>query len=168
MTPEQNVHDDFLEFLKALNDHQVEYLVIGGHAVGFHGRPRDTGDMDIVIKPTAENAERVVKAVAAFGAGNIGYTKEDYLSGDFIQFGVAPVRIDVTTAFAGVDQAKLWQDAVQGSLGGIPVKFPSKECLLENKRQAGRDKDLRDVDALDAEPKKKQQQSKDKGRGFKP
>ena len=54
MTPEQNVHDDFLEFLKALNDHQVEYLVIGGHAVGFHGRPRDTGDMDIVIKPTAE------------------------------------------------------------------------------------------------------------------
>ncbi|MBI5245193.1 MAG: hypothetical protein HY922_16140 [Elusimicrobia bacterium] len=150
MTPEQNVHDDFLDFLKAFNDHQVEYLVIGGHAVGFHGRPRDTGDMDILIKPTAENAERVVKAVTAFGAGDIGYTKEDYLSGDFIQFGVAPVRIDVTATFAGVGQAELWRDAVQGSLGGVPVKFPSKESLLENKRHAGRDKDLRDVEALNA------------------
>jgi hypothetical protein len=168
MTPEQNVHDDFLDFLKILNDHQVEYLVIGGHAVGFHGRPRDTGDMDIVIKPTPENAARVVKAVAAFGAGGIGYTKEDYLSGDFIQFGVAPVRIDITAAFAGVDQAELWRDAVQGSLGGVPVKFPSKDCLLENKRQAGRDKDLRDVEALDAGRTKKLPRSKDKDRGSKP
>ncbi|MFI5363181.1 MAG: hypothetical protein ACHQ49_14540 [Elusimicrobiota bacterium] len=160
MTPERNVHDDFRDFLTALNARRVEYLVIGGHAVGFHGRPRDTGDMDIVIKPTRENALRVVEAVAAFGAGGIGYTAEDYLSGDFIQFGVVPVRIDITTAFAGVEQAELWRDAVEGSLGGVPVKFPSKECLLKNKRHAGRDKDLRDVAALEAErPKKRPSQS---------
>ncbi len=155
MTPERNIHDDFVDFLKILNDHKVEYMVIGGHAVGFHGRPRHTGDMDIVIKPTSENAERLVKAVKAFGAGQFGYTKDDYLSGDFIQFGVVPVRIDVTSAFAGVDQGVLWHDAVDGTLGGIPVKFPSKECLLANKREAGREKDLRDVEALEADGAKK-------------
>ncbi|NNN06769.1 MAG: hypothetical protein HKL90_12790 [Elusimicrobia bacterium] len=106
MTTEGNVNADFVDFLKALNAHGVEYLVIGGHAVSFHGRPRHTGDMDIVIKPTAENAERVVKAVDAFGAGQLGYTKDDYLSGDFIQFGVVPVRINITTTFDGVDRDK--------------------------------------------------------------
>jgi len=147
--PEQNIHSDFADFLRALNEHQVEYLVIGGHAVGFHGHPRNTGDMDILIRPTEENAERLVRAVAAFGSGDLGYTKKDYLSGDFIQFGVAPVRIDVTTLFEGAPQDKLWKDAVEGRLGGVPVKFPSKECLLANKRQTGRDKDLRDVEMLD-------------------
>ena len=149
MMPEQDIHDDFVAFLKVLNEKQVEYMVVGGHAVGFHGRPRDTGDIDIVIKPTKENAARLVQAVSAFGAGGLGYTENDYLSGDFIQFGVAPVRIDVTTLFDGVAQEKLWREAVIGSLAGIPVKFPSKECLLANKRAAGRAKDLRDVESLD-------------------
>ena len=147
--PEQDIHDDFVAFLKVLNEHQVEYMVIGGHAVGFHGRPRDTGDIDIVIKPTKENATRLVRAVSEFGIGGLGYTEDDYLSGDFIQFGVAPVRIDVTTLFQGVSQEKLWGQAVEGRLGGVPVKFPSKECLLANKRATGRAKDLRDVEALD-------------------
>ncbi len=147
--PEQEIHDDFVAFLKVLNEHQVEYLVIGGHAVGFHGRPRDTGDIDIVIKPTKENAARLVRAVSAFGAGGLGYTEDDYLSGDFIQFGVAPVRIDVTILFEGVSQDKLWGDAVEGRLGNVPVKFPSKECLIANKRATGRAKDLRDAESLD-------------------
>ncbi len=150
MTIEPNVNADFIDFLNALNAHGVEYLVIGGHAVSFHGRPRHTGDMDIVIKPTANNAERVVKAVEAFGAGRLGYTKEDYLSGDFIQFGVVPVRIDVTTTFDGVDQDKLWSGAIAGTLGGVPVKFPSREALIANKRRAGREKDLSDVRALES------------------
>lgn len=149
--PKPEIPDDFAVFLKLLNDHQVEYLVIGGHAVGFHGRPRDTGDIDIVIKPTRKNAERLVRAVRAFGAGGLGYTEDDYLSGDFIQFGVAPVRIDITTLFEGVPPEKLWSEAVDGRLGGVPVKFPSKECLLANKRAAGRPKDLRDVESLDPE-----------------
>lgn len=149
--PEPDIHDDFVDFLKALNEHEVEYLVVGGHAVGFHGRPRDTGDIDIVIKPTQENAARLVATVRSFGAGGLGYTEADYLSGDFIQFGVAPVRIDVTIRFEGADPDKLWKDAVSGLLGGVPVKFPSKECLLANKRAAGRPKDLRDAEALDPE-----------------
>ncbi|MEK7859278.1 MAG: hypothetical protein AAB320_09080 [Elusimicrobiota bacterium] len=147
--PEQNIHDDFVSFLKALNEHRVEFMVIGGHAVGFHGRPRDTGDIDIVIKPTKENAAKLVRAVSAFGAGGLGYTEDDYLSGDFIQFGVVPVRIDVTTLFEGVSQEKLWREAVSGRLADVPVKFPSKECLLANKRSTGRPKDLRDVESLD-------------------
>ncbi|MBI5883423.1 MAG: hypothetical protein HZB91_10010 [Elusimicrobia bacterium] len=149
--PEQDIHDDFIAFLKILNEHQVEYLVIGGHAVAFHGRPRDTGDIDIMIKPTKANAGRLVRAVSAFGAGGLGYAEDDYLSGDFIQFGVAPVRIDVTTLFEGVPPERLWGEAVAGRLGGVPVKFPSKECLLANKRATGRPKDLRDAESLDPE-----------------
>ena len=148
------IHDDFVAVLKTLNKHKVEYLVVGGHAVGYHGRPRDTGDIDIVIKSTKENAGRLVHAVGAFGAGALGYTEDDYLSGDFIQFGVAPVRIDVTTLFEGVSRQRLWREAVTGKLGGVPVKFPSKECLLANKRAAGRPKDLRDVESLDPRPEK--------------
>jgi predicted nucleotidyltransferase len=166
MPPENSVQPDFVEFLKVLNEQKVEFVVIGGHAVGFHGHPRNTGDMDIVIRPTEENAARVVKAVAAFGAGELGYTKEDYLSGDFIQFGVVPVRIDVTTLFEGIDQQKLWNDAVEGTLGGVPVKFPSKECLLANKRSAGREKDLNDVKVLEATQVKTPESKKAKGHGF--
>jgi hypothetical protein len=149
--PETDIPDDFVAFLAILNDHQVEYLVIGGYAVGFHGRPRDTGDIDIVIKPTKENASRLVRAVSAFGAGGLGYAEDDYLSGDFIQFGVAPVRIDVTALFEGVSQEKLWGEAVAGRLGGVLVKFPSRECLLANKRATGRAKDIRDAESLDPE-----------------
>lgn len=149
--PRSGIPDDFLDFLRILNEHSVEFLVIGGHAVAFHGYPRLTGDMDILIRPTPENAERVVRAVSAFGAGSFGYTAQDYLSGSFIQFGVAPVRIDVTSLFTGAPQEKLWRESVPGELGGVPVLFPSKECLLLNKRAAGRPKDLRDAEALDPE-----------------
>ncbi|MBI5240660.1 MAG: hypothetical protein HY926_09320 [Elusimicrobia bacterium] len=147
--PERDIHDDFTDFLGLLNEHAVEYLVIGGHAVGFHGWPRDTGDMDIWVKPTRDNAGRLVRAVAAFGAGGLGYTEDDYLSGDFIQFGVAPVRIDLTALFEGVSPERLWREAVAGRLGGVPVRFPSKACLLANKRAAGRNKDMRDLEMLD-------------------
>jgi len=96
-----------------------------------------------------EKAMRLVRAVNAFGAGGLGYTEDDYLSGDFLQFGVAPVRIEVTTLFEGVAQDKLWGESVEGRLGGVSVKFPSLECLLANKRATGRPKDLRDAESLD-------------------
>lgn len=146
---ERKVPGDFVDFLATLNKHGVEFLVIGGYAVYFHGHPRDTGDIDIVLKPSLENARKLVAAVAAFGAGSLGYTAEDYLSKDFIQIGVSPVRIDITSAFDGVGAEKLWSERVEGSIGGVAVGFPSKECLLLNKRAAGRPKDRRDVEALE-------------------
>lgn len=149
---ERNVPGDFVDFLEKLNAHGVEFLVVGGYAVYFHGHPRDTGDIDVVIRPSAENAGRLVAAVAAFGAGGLGYTAEDYLSKDFIQIGVSPVRIDITAAFDGVPEGRLWSEAVEGRIGGVPVRFPSKDCLLLNKRAAGRPKDLRDVEALEGPP----------------
>ncbi len=145
---EPAVPDDFIEFLKTLNAHAVRYLVVGGYAVAHHGHPRDTGDIDIVLEPTLDNARKLVQAVSAFGAEGLGYKPEDYLSGDFIQIGVAPVRIDITSAFDGVPQGRLWSEAVPGSIGGIAVFFPSKDCLILNKRAAGRPKDLRDIEAL--------------------
>ncbi len=166
MVPENDIHPDFVDFLKVLNEYTVEYVVVGGHAVGFYGHPRNTGDMDVVMRPTQENAECMVKAVEAFGAGQFGYTKEDYLSGDFIQFGVIPVRIDVATRIDGVDSEKLWNDAVPGTLGGVPVNFPSKECLITNKREAGRDKDIQDLNALEGNRTKSLEKKKDRGHGF--
>lgn len=146
--PERNVPGDFVDFLAKLNEHGVEFLIVGGYAVYFHGHPRDTGDIDIVIRPDLENARRLVAAVAAFGAGQLGYTADDYLSKDFIQIGVSPVRIDITSAFDGVSEDRLWSEHVGGHVGGVSVRFPSKECLLLNKRAAGRPKDLRDIEAL--------------------
>jgi len=146
---DRGIPNDFVEFLEVLNAHHVQYAIIGGYAVAHHGYPRDTGDIDIVINPTRENAEKLVEAVKAFGAGGLGYAVADYLSGDFIQIGVAPVRIDITSAFDGVSQDKLWSELVAGSVGGVVVKFPSKECLVLNKRASGRAKDLRDIEALD-------------------
>lgn len=148
--PDSGVPDDFVEFLRELNSHQVDYMVVGGYAVGHHGFPRDTGDIDIVIRRTPDNARRLVAAVESFGAGSLGYGVDDYLSNDFIQIGVAPVRIDITSAFEGVAQDKLWSGLVDGIIGGVPVKFPSKQSLLLNKRAAGRPKDLRDLEALQA------------------
>lgn len=149
---ERDIPGDFVDFLAQLNNHGVEFLVVGGYAVCFHGHPRDTGGIDIVIRPDLAIARMLVAAVADFGAGALGYTAEDYLSKDFIQIGVSPVRITITSAFDGVDEKKLWSEAVGGSIGGVPVRFPSKGCLLLNKRAAGRPKDLRDVEALEGPP----------------
>lgn len=150
MTP---VPDDFSEFLRLLNENGVEYLVIGGYAVNFHGYPRTTDDMDIWIAIRRDNADRMLKALHAFGFGGAHARREMFLKDDqIIRMGVAPVRIEIATTIAGVKFDACYARRVQGELGGVPVPFISLEDLRKNKAATGRHKDLADLDQLPERP----------------
>jgi hypothetical protein len=141
---------DLREFIELLNSHKVEYLVVGGHAVSFHGYPRYTGDIDCLIRATEENALRVMAALEGFGFAEGENLKSILVQPDnIVQVGRPPNRIDTLTSASAVDFQDAWERAVAGSLDGIPVRFPDIGTLLKNKRASGRKKDLADVDELE-------------------
>ena len=141
---------DLREFIELLISNDVEYVVMGGHAVGFHGYPRYTGDIDLWIRPSESNALRFVEVLKRFGFQDAEAVK-DVLSqpGRMLQLGVPPNRIDVLTSVSGVQFETAWEDSLPGELDGLPVLFPSLESLLQNKKASGRPKDLADVDQLE-------------------
>lgn len=143
------IQQDFKDLLELLNSRDVDYLIVGGYALAFHGCPRFTGDIDIYIKPTRENAERVLSALGAFGFGGIGIGLDDLCTPEkVIQLGVPPVRIDLLTSISGVSVDQAFSDAVVGEYGDVQVYFLSRECLVTNKKASGRSKDLADLEAL--------------------
>lgn len=143
---------DFVEMLSALCDGHVEFLVVGAHAMAAHGYPRATGDLDIWVNPTAENARRAWRALAAFGAPLDALTEQDLVSPEVVfQIGVVPARIDVITQIDGVDFAAAWKQKSSARVGGIEIPVLSREHLLQNKRATGRPKDLADVAWLESE-----------------
>src|SRR4030067_986732 len=94
---------DFRDLFALFNAHNVEYVIVGGYALAFHGAPRYTGDLDILVKPDEENARRVMKALDEFGFGSIGLKNTDFIYQDkIVQLGVPPVRIDIITSISGV------------------------------------------------------------------
>ena len=136
--------------LALFNAHSVEYLVVGGYAMAFHGAPRFTGDIDLLIKADNANAKRVLAALNAFGFSSVGLSETDFLSPrNVIQLGVPPIRIDILMSLSGVEWAKAWNNKISGDYGGVPVFFISKSDLIENKKALGRKKDLADIEALD-------------------
>jgi hypothetical protein len=140
---------DFKEFLQCLNDHDVEYLVIGGHAVAFHGYPRATADLDVWVAVKQENALRVVAALKDFGFDVPELSPGLFLSQDrIIRMGIAPNRIEIQTGIDGVEFAECYPAHVAAELDGIAVKFISLWDLKKNKRASGRNKDLADLDNL--------------------
>jgi hypothetical protein len=143
---------DFKEFLRLLNAHRVEYLLIGGHAVGYHGYPRATADMDVWISNRPENAERVVRVLQEFGfAGpevNPGLFVEE---GQIIRMGVPPLRIEIATAISGVSFAECYAAKIVDVLDGVEANLISLRHLRINKRASGRHKDLEDLDSLPGE-----------------
>ena len=141
---------DLREFIELLNSHRVEYLVVGGHAVSFHGYPRYTGDIDFLIRPTKENASRIVDVVERFGLEESESLKTTLIQPDkIIQIGRPPNRIDILTSASGVDFQQAWDQSVLSNLDGLPVRFPDLETLLKNKRASARIKDLADVEELE-------------------
>jgi len=143
------INSDFADLLRAFNAAGVDFLIVGAYAVGLHARPRATGDLDVLVRPTRENAQRVRRALAEFGAPIDDLTIDDLTSDDLIfQIGVAPVRIDVITAISGVTFDSAWAGRVSGNLGGIDVNVIGRAELIVNKRAAGRPKDLADLEAL--------------------
>lgn len=143
---------DFKELLSALNAHQVKYLVVGGYAVSFHSQPRHTRDLDILIKPDAENARAAYAALAQFGAPLQGLSAQDLVEpGSFFRMGVPPVMIDILPRISGVDFDEAWQRRVTVAIDdALSAPFISREDLLAAKIAAGRPQDLADVAALGA------------------
>ena len=141
---------DFSDLLATFNAHGVEYLVVGAHALAAHGHVRATKDLDVWVRPSADNAARVLRALAFFGAPLQDLSVNDLAGpGLIFQIGVAPVRIDVITSIDGVDFSSAWSDRVQAKLGGIHVPVLSRGHLLANKRASGRLQDLADVERLE-------------------
>lgn len=140
--------NDFKEFIECLNANGVEYVIVGGYAQAFHGRPRFTGDLDILVRPSPENARRLEAALRSFGFGT-GLSAADFLVEDrVVQLGVAPRRIDLLTSLTGCTFDEVWAGRVPARLGGLPVSFIGREEYVRNKRAVGRPQDLADLDAL--------------------
>lgn len=137
--------DDLREFVELLNSENVEYVIVGGHAVGYHGYPRYTGDIDIFVRSDSSNAARIVAVLDAFGFGNLGADADTFTKPDtVVQLGRPPNRIDILTNISGVDFEQVWDTRESAELD-VPVAMIAREPLLINKRAAGRAKDLADV-----------------------
>jgi len=143
------LNQDFKEFVRLLNEYKVEYLVVGGYAVAFHGYPRYTKDMDIWINRNAINANRILSALDAFGFGDLDLTEEDFLNEDhIIQLGYPPARIDIITGLEGVDFEDCYTSKVTERIDDIDIKFIDLESLRKNKKATGRIQDLADLEHL--------------------
>ena len=113
---------DFRELLALFSAHRVEYLIVGGYALAFHGAPRFTGDLDILVKPDAANAQRILTALEVFGFASVCLTRSGFECLDqVVQLGVLPVRIDLLTSITGVSWDEAWVGRTAGSYGDIPV-----------------------------------------------
>ncbi len=140
---------DFKEFLRLLEGNEVEYLLIGGYAVGFHGYPRATVDMDIWVATTPDNAPRVVTVLKEFGFDVPELSPELFLTEDqVIRMGMPPVRLEILTSISGVTFEECYAERVVGELDGVPVNLISLRHLKLNKRASGRNKDLNDLENL--------------------
>ena len=143
---------DFDEFCALLLDHHVEFVIVGAHALAFHGAPRFTGDLDILIRPIADNADRLIAALRAFGFPEIPLTAAQIITpGRIIEMGVVPVQIHVMSAIDGVAWDEVWSGRVESRFGSRTVAFIGRTEFLKNKRAAGRPKDLADIAALSDE-----------------
>jgi len=141
---------DFKEFVESLNANDVRYLIVGGYAVALHGYPRLTKDLDIWLRLDAENASRIVEALADFGFGSLGLEAADFLVPDqIIQLGYPPNRIDLITTLPGVDFENCYETRVVILVDQIPVDFIDLENLKRNKRASGRLQDLADLANLE-------------------
>lgn len=143
---------DFDEFLSSLIAREVEFLVVGAYALAFHGAPRFTGDLDVFIRPTRENAARLLAAVNAFGFPTASLQPADITDPDrVVQLGVEPVQIHIMSAISGVSWEEAWAGHAIARCGSSEVGFLGRAEFLKNKRASGRLKDLADIEALGGE-----------------
>lgn len=126
-----DLHRDFAEFLQCMTSRRARFLVVGAHALAAHGRPRYTGDLDVLIDRTPANAERVLRALADFGFGSVALSaKELTIQGRVVQLGFPPVRIDVLTSISGVSFRRAWAGRMTLEIAGVPVAFLGREQFL--------------------------------------
>lgn len=144
------LNQDFSEFVKLLDIHEVRYLIIGGYAVAFHGHPRYTKDIDIWVARDPVNANRIIKALEAFGFGAVGLSADDFLKvNQTVQLGYPPSRIDILTTVKGLDFEECYPTREEVELQGLRVNFIDLPSLRKNKRAVGRHQDLADLENLE-------------------
>jgi hypothetical protein len=144
-------NDDFRDFIQALNNNNVEYILVGGYAVILHGYRRATGDMDIWVNRTKENYSRLTKAFSEFGLPVFDMTESKFLdadTADVFSFGRPPVSIDIMTKLKGVEFAEAFSKSLQFEESGLSIRFIHLNSLIQAKRAAGRHKDLDDIEKL--------------------
>ena len=143
------MNQDFLDLLRAFIDHNVRFLIVGAYALGVHGRPRATGDLDVWVDPTPENAPRVMSALEQFGAPTLQVSAADFSHpGIVFQMGLPPLRIDVLTELSGLSFEEAWPTRTSASFGPLEVDVLGREAFIKNKRATGRAKDLGDIESL--------------------
>lgn len=144
-----NLHKDLKEFVELLKALDVHFVIVGAFALAHHGYPRYTGDIDLFVENSTENAERILNALRQFGFADIGLTKDDFVAKDqVVQLGVAPNRIDILPFLSGVNFEEVWSSREWGEIGGLKVPFISREMLKQNKLASGRPQDLADLERL--------------------
>lgn len=147
---------DFEEFIGLLNSHQVNYLVVGGYALAFHGRPRHTGDLDIWIEVSDDNAQRMLQVLKDFGLASLGLEKDDFLKEGYVtQIGYPPLRIDILNTIDGVSFREAYENRQLTNLQGLQVTYIGLEEFIKNKLAAGRARDLSDVKEIQAKDQPK-------------
>ncbi len=140
---------EFKEFLKLLNSHRVEYLLIGGYAVGYHGYPRATGDMDLWVAIRQNNAEKLVVVLKEFGLTSPQLSTDIFLQEDqIIRMGVPPMRIELLTTISGVDFDSCYSERIVDVIDNVEVHIINLNHLKQNKQASGRHKDLDDLQYL--------------------
>lgn len=160
--------EDFEDFIRLLNRHQVAYMVVGGYALAFHGTPRHTGDLDIWIAISETNAEKMVMVVKDFGLGSLEFKKSDFLKEGFVsQIGYPPLRIDILNSIDGIEFTQAFPNKQTVQLeSDLSVDYIGLGDLIRNKQSTGRTRDLSDVKELQAKVKEKKPVKKRKGPKF--
>jgi hypothetical protein len=147
------LHQDIREFIGLCLSRKVEFLLVGGYALAFHGAPRFTEDIDLMVLVSSENADRLFGVLTEFGFGDAGIKRDDFLDADqVIQLGSAPNRIDILTGISGVTWEEAWASRTQVSLDGLEIQVIGKRELMKNKQATGRPQDLADLARLAKNP----------------
>lgn len=140
------LNPDFRDILSCLKNEGVEFIVVGAYALAAHGLPRATGDIDIWVKNSPDNSQRIIRALMKFGAPMSNLSEEDFISpGMIVQIGVEPCRIDLLTSIDGVEFSVAWKNKVTINIDDLKLHILSKADLLRNKLAVGRDKDQSDI-----------------------
>lgn len=149
MKADKSLNPDFKEFLSLLLEEKAEFALVGGFAVTFHGYPRFTGDMDILVARNPENPPKVLKVLERFGLGSLQISEKDLRTeANVVQLGYPPVRIDLITSIDGVSNEEVFSGVLLGDFYGMKIPIISKEHLVRNKKATGRTQDLLDLENL--------------------
>lgn len=143
------IHPDFSDLLRSFNEEHVRYLVVGAYALAVHGRPRATKDLDVWVARDKDNAERLFRALARFGAPLDAVSAADFADPETVfQIGVAPIRIDILTSIDGVDFEDAWPGRIDATFGDLTISVIGRDAFVRNKLRVGRARDLADVEDI--------------------